>query len=60
MGWTALLDENDNEIGVVGDSGWDLALKFLLDLTEIYKKEVGRVPTQDEVISTVEFVLGEI
>lgn len=28
MGWTILLDENDNEVGYVGDSIWDAAGEF--------------------------------
>jgi hypothetical protein len=58
MGWTALLDENDKEIGIVGDSGWDLAASFLDDLNAIYVQYLGRGFTEDEAIETVRFVLG--
>lgn len=55
-----LLDENDKVIGVVGDSGWDLATTFINDIVFLYERHVGRKPTQEEVLSTVKFVIHEL
>lgn len=56
MGWTELLDKNDEVIGIVGDKGWDLAMEFVEKLQELYKKEFGRPATIEETKSTIAFV----
>jgi hypothetical protein len=56
MGWMDLLDEKDNKIGIVGDLGWDMAGDFVEEFQKMYKKEIGRPATLDEVISSIEFV----
>ena len=56
MGWMALLDENDKEIGVTGDEPWDEASVFVDVIFGMYEKTWGRAPTLEEVLSAVEFV----
>jgi len=60
MGWTDLLNKNDKVIGIVGDSGWDLASTFVNDMVFLYERHVGRKPTQDEILYTVKFVIHEL
>ena len=56
MGWMGLLDENDNEIGVVGDEPWDIMGEAVQKIEECYQKHWHRKPTEDELISIFEFV----
>jgi hypothetical protein len=58
MGWMALLDENDKEIGMVGDQGWDLAADFVDEFRKLYKKCWKRLPTEDEITQSVLFVFN--
>lgn len=56
MGWTDLLDKKNKKIGIVGDQGWDMAGDFVEEFQKMYKKEIGRPATLDEITSSVEFV----
>ena len=56
MGWMALLDDDDKEIGVTGDEPWDEASVFVDAIFDLYKKHWNREPTLNEVLSSVEFV----
>lgn len=53
MGWTALVDENDNEIGVVGDQPWDIMAEAMTDIRLLYQEVWGRPPTKEEIDSIV-------
>ena len=59
MGWTTLLDNNNNEIGIVGDPGWDLASSFMDNLHILYLKQFGRLANYDEIMQTIRFVSNE-
>ena len=55
MGWTTLLDKNNNNIGAVSDEAWDLAGEFLDELNEIYKRTWNRNTTKEEVKQIISF-----
>jgi len=55
MGWTAWIDENGKEVGIVGDEGWDCTGEFLEKLHGIYYKRFGRVASYEEVIASIDF-----
>ena len=55
MGWMALIDADDNGIGVVGDSVWDIMGDAIDKITEEYQKDWKRKPTLDELESIFEF-----
>lgn len=59
MGWTDLLDEKDSVIGVVGDPVWDIMAQAVENIANTYNKMWGRLPTQTELESILDFVLLE-
>lgn len=59
MGWMGLLDENDNEIGMVGDYPWDIMEEALKKIEECYQEHWHRKPTSAELISIFEFSSSE-
>lgn len=58
MGWMALLDEEGNEIGVVGDEPWDIMGKAVRDIAQAYQKDWHRHPTREEIFSILETCWG--
>jgi len=54
MGWMSLV-ENGKEIGLVGDEPWDIMGKAIEKIIEVYAREIGRKPTEAELISIFEF-----
>lgn len=57
MGWTAIVDEKGNEIGVVGDPVWDIMGEAFQKVIEEYEHTFGRQPTWTELMSVIEFTL---
>lgn len=55
MGWTLLLDKNDNEIGHVGDKVWDIMSEAFIKVIEEYQKTWGRQPYSEEIAQIIEF-----
>jgi len=49
MGWTKLVEDDGTEVGVTGDSVWDLCDNFVQGLKQIYRKEVGREINKEEI-----------
>ena len=59
MGWQTLYSYKGREpIGTVGDAGWDLATTFCEEFKKLYLKELGRLPTEEEILQSVYFVFN--
>ena len=56
MGWMVLLDKENNEIGTVGDEGWDLSNDFVDSFLTLYYNKLGKIATKQEIMSSIEFV----
>ena len=56
MGWTSLMNDNNIEVGIVGDAGWDLASDLIKQFHELYLENFGRYATLEEVIQSFEFI----
>ena len=57
MGWTKLVEDDGTEVGVTGDSVWDLCDNFVQDLKQIYQKEVGREINKEEIKEAMQDIL---
>lgn len=49
MGWTALEDKNENEIGYTGDEVWDAIGDFTARIMAAYLAAWGRPPNKAEI-----------
>ena len=56
MGWISLLDEQDREIGIVGDQAWDCAGDFIDEINLMYNLVLGRNVKRIEIESILDFV----
>lgn len=56
MSWTTLLNENNEEIGIIGDSVWDLMGVAVDKIVTEYQQNWDRLPYQSELESILEFV----
>jgi len=60
MGWMSLRNEKREELGVVGDSVWDIMGVAIDEIIKEYEEYVGRKPNMDEIQSILDFVCGPI
>jgi len=59
MGWMALLDDQGNKIGTVGDDPWDIMGTALDEIEKVYLETVGRIPNIKELDQIYWFVSGK-
>ena len=50
MGWKTLID----------DRGVDCAYNFIEEMVGIYIKELGRNPTEEEIMNTIKYVIPDV
>jgi len=58
--WMAIVDKNGNETGLVtGVKPWVIMDECIQNITEVYLKDIGRIPHEEEVRQIFEYMLRD-
>jgi hypothetical protein len=57
MGWTTLVDQDGNEIGMVGDTPWDIMAAAIENINRAYQRNYDRNATEIELQAILDFVM---